>query len=93
MTQNDASALVDAAYRRLGFPGFVSVQVGEFTALPHGSITPQTIREGTIIMLDDGCQVEGYTSDITRTFVSASFFRSSWAVRDGTSCTIWIACA
>ena len=69
MTQNDASALVDAAYRRLGFPGFVSVQVGEYTALPHGSITPQTIREGTIIMLDDGCQVEGYTSDITRTFV------------------------
>src|SRR4029077_6818954 len=31
--------------------------------------TPQTIREGTIIMLDDGCKVEGFTSDITRTFV------------------------
>jgi len=69
MTQNDVTALVDGGYRRLGFPGFVSVQVGEYTALPHGSITPQTIREGTIIMLDDGCQVEGYTSDITRTFV------------------------
>jgi Xaa-Pro dipeptidase len=69
MTQNDASALVSAAYARLGFPGFVSVQVGEYTALPHGSITPQTIREGTIIMLDDGCSAEGYTSDITRTFV------------------------
>jgi Xaa-Pro dipeptidase len=37
--------------------------------LPHGSITPQTIREGTIIMIDDGCTVEGYQSDITRTFV------------------------
>jgi Xaa-Pro dipeptidase len=69
MTQNDASALVDAAYRKLGFPGFASVQVGEYTALPHGSITPQTIREGTIIMIDDGCTVEGYQSDITRTFV------------------------
>jgi Xaa-Pro dipeptidase len=69
MTQNDASALIDAAYRRLGFPGFASVQVGEYTALPHGSITPQTIREGTIIMIDDGCTVEGYQSDITRTFV------------------------
>jgi Xaa-Pro dipeptidase len=45
------------------------VQVGEFTALPHGSIQPQTIREGTIIMVDDGCTVEGYQSDITRTFV------------------------
>ena len=69
MTQNDASALIDAGYRRLGFPGFASVQVGEYTALPHGSITPQTIREGTIIMIDDGCTVEGYQSDITRTFV------------------------
>jgi Xaa-Pro dipeptidase len=69
MTQNQVSGLVNAAYGRLGFPGFASVQVGEYTALPHGSITPQTIREGTIIMIDDGCTVEGYQSDITRTFV------------------------
>jgi len=69
MTQNDAGRLVGAAYGKLGFPGFASVQVGEYTALPHGSITPQTIREGTIIMIDDGCTVEGYQSDITRTFV------------------------
>jgi Xaa-Pro dipeptidase len=69
MTQNQVSSLIGAAYGRLGFPGFASVQVGEYTALPHGSITPQTIREGTIIMIDDGCTVEGYQSDITRTFV------------------------
>ena len=69
MTQNTVSSLIAAAYARLGFPGFASIQVGEYTALPHGSITPQTIREGTIIMLDDGCTVEGYQSDITRTFV------------------------
>src|SRR5262245_56757222 len=69
MTQNDCSGLIAAAYGRLGFPGFASVQVGEYTALPHGSITPQTIREGTIIMIDDGCTVESYQSDITRTFV------------------------
>ena len=69
MTQNDVSSLIGAAYGRLGFPGFASVQVGEYTALPHGSIAPQTIREGTIIMIDDGCTVEGYQSDITRTFV------------------------
>jgi Xaa-Pro dipeptidase len=69
MTQNTVSGLIAAAYGRLGFPGFASVQVGEYTALPHGSITPQTIREGTIIMIDDGCTVEGYQSDITRTFV------------------------
>ena len=69
MTQNTASSLIAAAYRRVGFPGFASVQVGEYTALPHGSITPQTIREGTIVMIDDGCTVDGYQSDITRTFV------------------------
>jgi Xaa-Pro dipeptidase len=69
MTQDDCSSLIAAAYGRLGFPGFASVQVGEYTALPHGSITPQTIREGTIIMIDDGCTVDGYQSDITRTFV------------------------
>ena len=69
MTQNTVSGLIGTAYGRLGFPGFASVQVGEYTALPHGSITPQTIREGTIIMIDDGCTVEGYQSDITRTLV------------------------
>jgi len=69
MTQNQVSRLIDAAYRRVGFPGEASVQAGEYTALPHGSITPQTIRDGTIVMIDDGCSVEGYQSDITRTFV------------------------
>ena len=69
MTQGHVSDLIDAGYRQVGFPGGASVQVGEYTALPHGSITPQTIREGTIIMLDDGCTVQGYQSDITRTFV------------------------
>jgi Xaa-Pro dipeptidase len=69
MTQTQVGSLINAAYGRLGFPGFASIQVGEYTALPHGSLTPQTIREGTIIMIDDGCTVEGYQSDITRTFV------------------------
>ena len=41
MTQNDVSALINAAYRRVGFPGEASVQVGAYTALPHGSITPR----------------------------------------------------
>jgi Xaa-Pro dipeptidase len=69
MTQNQVGALIAAAYGRLGFQGGASVQVGEYTASPHGSIQPQTIREGTIIMIDDGCTAEGYQSDITRTFV------------------------
>jgi Xaa-Pro dipeptidase len=69
MTQRDVNALIQAGYARVGFPGEASLNIGEYTASPHGSRAPQTIREGTIIMLDDGCSVEGYTSDITRTFV------------------------
>jgi Xaa-Pro dipeptidase len=69
MTQDHVGTLLGAAYSRLGYPGYASVQVGEYTALPHGSIQPQTIRQGTIIMIDDGCTVEGYQSDITRTWV------------------------
>jgi|SRR5579872_139778 len=57
------------AYLRMGFPGEANVQVGENTAYPHGSTTPQVIRDGSIILIDDGCLVEGYTSDITRSFV------------------------
>ena len=69
MTQHQLRRLIDAAYSQLGFPGFVSVNVGQYSALPHGSIQPQTIHEGEIVMIDDGCVVEGYGSDITRTFV------------------------
>jgi Xaa-Pro dipeptidase len=69
MTQRDLSALIAAAYAKIGFRGGASVQVGEYTALPHGSRTPQLIHEGVPIMIDDGCTVEGYNSDITRTFV------------------------
>ncbi|MGA2100552.1 MAG: Xaa-Pro peptidase family protein [Candidatus Sulfotelmatobacter sp.] len=69
MTQHDVETLIEKAYDRMGFPGEASVMVGEYTASPHGSTTPQAIREGTIIMIDDGCVVEGYQSDITRTFV------------------------
>lgn len=69
MTQYDFAELIAAAYGRLGFRGEASVNVGEASALPHGSAKPQVIREGTIVLIDDGCTVEGYQSDISRTFV------------------------
>ncbi len=69
MTQTEVADLIGAAYTHLGFPGEASVQVGGYSALPHGSAAPQVIREGAIVMVDDGCTVEGYQSDITRTFV------------------------
>lgn len=69
MTQNDFADLVATAHRRLGYSGYAGVQVGEYSALPHGSLTPQVVREGTILLIDGGCTVEGYWSDLSRTFV------------------------
>jgi Xaa-Pro dipeptidase len=69
MTQHDFADLVAAAHRQLGFEGDAEIQVGEYSALPHGSIAPQVIRDGAILLMDGGCKVEGYVSDISRTFV------------------------
>jgi Xaa-Pro dipeptidase len=69
MTQHEFADLVEAAHDQLGFKGGAEVQVGEYSALPHGSVHPQQIREGTILLMDGGCTVEGYNSDISRTFV------------------------
>ncbi len=69
MTQRDVAELLETAHHKLGFEGGADVQVGEFSAFPHGSVKPQEIREGMIVMMDGGCSVEGYQSDITRTFV------------------------
>jgi Xaa-Pro dipeptidase len=69
MTNDQFSDLIAAAYRQTGFPGDASCQVDAWSALPHGSLQPQVIREGSIVLIDDGCVVEGYQSDMTRTFV------------------------
>jgi Xaa-Pro dipeptidase len=69
MTQHDVEDMVELTHRRLGFQGYADVQVGEYSSFPHGSVQPQKIQEGTIVMIDGGCSVEGYQSDITRTFV------------------------
>jgi Xaa-Pro dipeptidase len=69
MTQNDFGAMVQAAHAQQGFQGDASIQIGENSALPHGSAKPQVIRQGTILLMDGGCKVEGYESDISRTVV------------------------
>ena len=69
MTQDDFAKLVSQAHHQLGFDGSAGVQVGKYSALPHGSTTPQVVREGSILLIDGGCKVEGYSSDLSRTFV------------------------
>lgn len=69
MTQADFLHLVEAAHDKLGFEGGALVEVDEYSAFPHGSVAPQVIHEGSLVLVDGGCKVEGYSSDITRTFV------------------------
>ena len=69
MSQGELARNITTAYRNLGADGGVSVQFGQYTAYPHGSATPQHLREGDVVMIDDGVKVEEYTADITRTGV------------------------
>jgi Xaa-Pro dipeptidase len=69
MTKDEFEDLISAAHTQLGFSGDGFALVGEYSAFPHGSIAPQVIREGSIVLVDGGGTVEDYTSDITRTFV------------------------
>lgn len=69
MTQGDFRNLVSQGHSRQGFSGGAGVQVGQYSALPHGSVTPQVIEEGSVLLIDGGCSVGGYRSDISRTFL------------------------
>jgi Xaa-Pro dipeptidase len=68
-TNRRFTSLIDAAYDRCGVHGEASCQVAAYSAQPHGSPTAQIIREGQIVLIDDGCFVQGYQSDISRSFV------------------------
>jgi Xaa-Pro dipeptidase len=69
MTQHDIAAKVADAFRQLGVRGGAYVQLGEYTAYPHGSRKQQHLEEGAVLLIDGGCNVEGYRSDISRTIV------------------------
>lgn len=70
MTPDDINTLITAETAKLGGKGGDAlVLLGEASAYPHGSGKPQAVREGEVILLDGGCSVHGYVSDISRTFV------------------------
>jgi Xaa-Pro dipeptidase len=70
MTQYDLQENMLAALTRLGGSDpWALVGFGEYSAFPHGTIQPQRLRAGDIVLLDAGCAVESYQSDITRTTV------------------------
>jgi Xaa-Pro dipeptidase len=69
MTHLELGAKISAAHRALGATGDALVLFGKHSASPHGTVTPQVLHEGDVVLIDGGCSVLGYRSDITRTTV------------------------
>jgi Xaa-Pro dipeptidase len=69
MTTRDLSGAISAAHTQMGIRGSGGPQFGPATAFPHGSRVPRNLQPGDTIMVDGGCSVEGFSSDVTRTIV------------------------
>jgi Xaa-Pro dipeptidase len=67
MSQEDIGKLVEAGHSKMGLRGGALVLLGASAALPHGTLKPQKLKEGDVVLIDGGCTVEGYESDVTRT--------------------------
>lgn len=70
ITNAEVVNFIEAAHRRMGASGnsFCIVQFALGTATPHGLPGVQTLKENDLVLIDTGCYVEGYSSDITRTY-------------------------
>ncbi len=69
MSETDIGNLVTAGFAKLDLHGGALVLIGAAAALPHGSKQPHKLKEGDVVLIDGGCSVEGYESDVTRTGV------------------------
>jgi Xaa-Pro dipeptidase len=69
MSQDDIGGLVEAGFSKMGLHGGALVLLGASAALPHGTVQPQKLKEGDVVLIDGGCAVDGYQSDVTRTGV------------------------
>jgi Xaa-Pro dipeptidase len=69
MNTRDLAGAIAAATQKLGSSGGGGPQFGPNTAFPHGSQVARTLAEGDTVLVDGGCGVEGYRSDVTRTVV------------------------
>ena len=69
MSQDDIAHLVEAGFAKMNLHGGALVLLGASAALPHGTLQPQKLKEGDVVLIDGGCGVEGYASDVTRTSV------------------------
>lgn len=86
VTTGEVRRFIDQAHRALGADdgsSFCAVQFGEASAYPHGLPGEQKLQQGDVVLIDTGCRVQGYNSDITRTYVfgePSAEQRRVWAV-------------
>jgi len=67
MTEVEGAAILSEEFARVGTPSDGLVQFGPSSALPHGGPGARRLAPGDVVLIDCGCVVHGYTSDITRT--------------------------
>lgn len=69
MTQAELAAVFRSSHQKLGVTGSGGPQFGPNSAFPHGSMVQRSLKPGDTILVDGGCSVEGFRSDVTRTIV------------------------
>jgi Xaa-Pro aminopeptidase len=67
MTESQVSAILEQEFHRVGASGGGLVQFGPSAAFPHGAPGDRALQRGDVVLIDAGCRVRGYTSDVTRT--------------------------
>jgi Xaa-Pro dipeptidase len=73
MTRGEIAGLLEAGMAaRGGTDTWALVLLGEASAYPHGSGKPQAVKRGEVVLIDTGCAVRGYQSDVSRSFVFGS---------------------
>ena len=67
MTESQVSAILEQEFHKVGVSGGGLVQFGPSSAFPHGAPGDRALERGDVVLIDAGCRVRGYTSDVTRT--------------------------
>jgi Xaa-Pro dipeptidase len=80
---SEVARFIDETHRALGGGGnsFCIVAFGDDTSLPHGPDKDRALASGDVVLIDTGCRVDGYNSDITRTYVfgdAPADIRAAW---------------
>ena len=70
ITTTEVEQFIHEAHKKVGASGsyFCIVLFGKATSFPHGVKDPQVLKPGDLVLIDTGCKLHGYLSDITRTY-------------------------